>query len=38
MFRKRVNPRKDRRVFSRSASRVNKKNYAGSPMRGGYAL
>nr|WAE43290.1 MAG: DNA binding protein [Microviridae sp.] len=38
MFRKRANPRKDKRIFSKSASMVHKKNLMNGPMRGGIRL
>lgn len=38
MFRKRANPRKDKRIFSKSASMVHKKNLDNGPMRGGIRL
>jgi len=38
MLRKRVNPRRDRRVFARSAVRIHKKNLSAGPMRGGIRL
>lgn len=31
-----ANKRRDRRYFSKNASRVNKRNFNASPMRGGY--
>ena len=37
-FRYRANPGKDKRIFSRSASMVHKKNIGASPMRGGIRL
>lgn len=36
MRRRRASKSSDRRYFSKTASRVNKKNVTGSPMRGGY--
>lgn len=38
MMRKRANPRKDKKIFSRSASMVHKKNLNNGPMRGGIRL
>lgn len=39
MFRKRVvNKRKDKKIFSRTAGMVDKKNLRSSVMRGGYKL
>lgn len=37
-FRKRQNPRRDKRVFTRSAGRVHRKNLRANPMRGGIRL
>jgi len=36
--RKRMNPRKDRKMFSRHASKQHKKNLPSRPMRGGIRL
>lgn len=36
MKRYRANKRRDRKFFSKTASRVNERNFSGSPMRGGY--
>lgn len=36
MRRRRANKRYDRKMFSRTASKVNGRNMSGSPMRGGY--
>lgn len=38
MRRYRANPRKDRRIFSRSASLVHKRNLNVVPMRGGIRI
>jgi len=38
MRRYRANKRRDKRIFSRTASRTNTRNLAVSPMRGGYRL
>lgn len=38
MYRKKANPRKDRKAFTRSAVRVHKKNFSSGPMRGGIRL
>lgn len=38
MFRKRANKRYDRKVFSRTAGRIHKKNLIAMPMRGGFRL
>lgn len=37
-YRKKMSRRKSKRLFSRTASKVNKKNYKASPMRGGIRL
>jgi len=37
-FRKKMRKRKDKKVFSKTASKVNKKNYSATPMRGGIRL
>lgn len=37
-FRKRANPRKDKKIFSHTASMVHKKNLISGPMRGGIRL
>lgn len=36
--RTRLSRRKSRKMFTKGASRVNGKNYGGSPMRGGIRL
>jgi hypothetical protein len=38
MFRKRANKYKDKRIFSRTASMVHKKNLSAGPMRGGIRI
>lgn len=38
MYRKRLSRRRSKKMFTRGAMRVRKKNYARSPMRGGYRL
>lgn len=38
MKRKKMNPRRDRKVFSRTASKVKKKNLRVVPMRGGFRI
>ena len=38
MRRRRAVPHKDKRIFSRSASMVHKKNVLAGPMRGGIRL
>lgn len=38
MKRSKVRPRKDRRVFSRTADKAHPKNYAQAPMRGGWRI
>lgn len=38
MGRKRMKRRKDRRVFSKSASKVRRENVSSRPMRGGIRL
>lgn len=38
MFRKRAKKKFDRKFFSKTASRSNKKNFKASPMRGGFRI
>jgi len=38
MFRHKVNKRRDRRIFSKTAKRTNKKNMRANPMRGGFRI
>lgn len=38
MRRYKLNRKKDRKFFSRTAERVNSRNMVSSPMRGGYRL
>lgn len=38
MRRRRPNKYKDKKMFSRTASRSNRKNYSASPRRGGWRL
>ena len=38
MFRKRANKRRDKHIFTHTASMVHKKNLATGPMRGGIRL
>lgn len=38
MYRKRVNRRRDRKIFSRTARKVHGKNLRAMPMRGGIRL
>lgn len=37
-YRKPMNRRRSRKLFSRTASKVNKKNFKTMPFRGGYRL
>lgn len=38
MYRRKLNKRKSKRMFTRGAMRIKKRNYNRSPMRGGYRL
>lgn len=37
-FRKRANPRRDRKMFSKTARKFHKRNMRATPMRGGIRL
>lgn len=38
MYRKKMGKKKDRRMFSKTASYTNKKNFKSSPQRGGFRI